>query len=486
MHTEDFGVIVDQTEEKIRPVKRGDIVQTTIIEMGFEGKSVSKLDDYVIFSAQGVPGDRVELEILKAKSSYAEAKVLRVLENGSARVEPKCSHIHDCGGCRWQHVTYEAQLKAKQKHVFDAMTRIGGFKNIEIKSIIGAAEFFFYRNKMEYTFSDQRWIPNNETHSDKSRNFALGLHISGRYDKILDIDACYLQSELSNKILNLIKKTAQSSGIDPYNLKNHTGFLRNLTIRQSANTDDVMVILTTTFHDSELMKVFASNLKSGTPEVKSFINVVHSGKGPVPKGEGEFIIFGQPVLTEKLLGVSFIIHPFSFFQTNSKQAERLFETAFSVADLTTDDVLYDLYCGPGTIGLIAAQKVKKVVGIELIPEAIENAKENAKINAVTNADFFTGDVRANLESIKSWRDLYGKPSIVVVDPPRAGLHEDVALTIPKFGAERILYISCNPMTQARDLKIITENSDYRITHCQPVDMFPHTYHIENIVLLERK
>ena len=454
--------------------------------MGFEGKSVSKLDDYVIFSAQGVPGDRVELEILKTKSSYAEAKVLRVLEKGSPRVEPKCTHINDCGGCRWQHVNYEMQLNAKQKHVFDAMTRIGGFKNIDIKPIIGSQDIFYYRNKMEYTFSGQRWIPNNETESEKPRDFALGLHIAGRYDKILDIDACFLQSELSNKILNLVKETAQTLKLEPYNLKNHTGFLRNLTIRQSANTDDLMVILTTTFHDSELMKSFEIKFRSAIPEVKSFINVVHSGKGPIPKGEGEIVVFGNPVLTEKLSGISFIIHPFSFFQTNSKQAERLFDAAFSAANLTTNDVLYDLYCGPGTIGLIAAQKVKKTVGIELIPEAIENAKENAKNNAITNAEFFTGDVRTNLESIKNWSVTYGKPTIVVVDPPRAGLHEEVALTLPKFGAERILYISCNPMTQARDLKIITENSDYHITHCQPVDMFPHTYHIENIVLLERK
>lgn len=475
-----------QPEDKIKPVKRGDIVQATILEMGFEGKSVSKIDDYVIFSAKGVPGDRVELEILKTKSSYAEAKVLRILENSSLRVEPRCTHISDCGGCRWQHVNYETQLKAKQKHVLDAMTRVGGFKSINIQPILGSEDIFFYRNKMEYTFSNQRWIPNTETHTTKRNDFALGLHISGRYDKILDIDACYLQSGISNQILETVKQTAQKLHLEPYNLKTHTGFLRNLIIRQSSNTDDFMVILITTFHDSDIMKSIETVFKTDIPEIKSFVNVIHSGKGPVPKGEGEFVIFGKPYLTEKLSGVSFIIHPFSFFQTNTKQAERLFDAAFKAANLTHDDVLYDLYCGPGTIGLIAANSVKKVAGIEIVPEAIENAKENAKTNAVTNAEFFTGDVKNNLDSIKNWAETYGKPTIIVVDPPRAGLHEDVALALPSFGADRILYISCNPMTQARDLKIIAENSDYRITHCQPVDMFPHTFHIENIVLLEKQ
>lgn len=475
-----------ELSEKQKPVKRGDIIETDIIEMGFEGKSVSKIDDFVIFSNKGVTGDRVQLEILKVKSSYAEGKVIRFLKQSPLRVEPRCTHTTDCGGCKWQHVSYKAQLAAKQKHVQDAMTRIGGFTSVLVQPILGSESIFFYRNKMEYTFSNQRWVPYEETELRKPKDFAVGLHIAGRFDKILDIDACYLQSEMSNKILNLVKTHSQLLGLKPYHVKDHTGFLRNLTIRQSANTNDLMVILTTTTYEKNVMEILATQFKKEIPEVKSFINVIHSGKGPIPKGEGELIIFGESYLTEKLLGIAFIIHPFSFFQTHTKQAERLFLTAFQIANLTSEDILYDLYCGPGTIGLIAAKQVKKVVGIELVPEAIENAKENARINNITNAEFFCGDIKDHLSDIQDWKTTFGKPTIIVVDPPRAGLHEDISKILPSFDAQRILYISCNPMTQARDLQIITQSGKYEMTYCQPVDMFPHTYHIENIVLLEKK
>lgn len=478
----------EQTEPvKIKPVKKGDIVTLTVMDMGFEGKSVAKIDDYVVFLQQAVTGDVVEAEILKAKTSYAEGKVRSIIKPSEFRVSPKCTHTADCGGCKWQHVVYSSQLKAKEKHVWDALTRVGGLKDFPFNSIIGSEEVFFYRNKMEFSFSDNRWLPVAEISHDsgKPKNFALGLHVPGRFDKIVDIDECFLQSPESNKILTCLKNFGLNRNLSCWNEKTHIGFLRNLIVRQSSNTDDLMVVLVTSSNEPDLMKELSGVIKSELPFVKSFINIIHSGRGPVPKGEGEFVIFGNPILTEKLFGVEFTVHPNSFFQTNTKQAECLFKTAFDASELDKSDILYDLYCGPGTIGLIAANRVKQVIGIELVPEAIENAIENAKRNNIGNAEFFTGDVKNNLEHIQDWKNRFGNPTIIVVDPPRAGLHEDVAKSLPDFNADRILYISCNPMTQARDLKIIMEKGNYKITFVQPVDMFPHTYHIENIVVLKK-
>lgn len=475
-------------KNKIKPLKRGDRVELDILEMGFEGKSVARFNDYVVFVEKGVTGDKVEAEVFKSKSSYAEAKIKSIIKPSQFRNEPKCSHTEDCGGCKWQHVDYAEQLKAKEKHVYDALTRIGGLQNFPFNPILGSDSIFFYRNKMEFSFSDNRWLPNSEIHSptDKPADFALGLHVPGRFDKVVDVDSCFLQSEESNQILQVVKKFGLQKNLSCWSDKIHSGFLRNLIIRQSANTDDLMVVLVTSFFDKELMRELAEIFQKDFRFIKSFICMVHSGKGPVPKGEGEHVLFGNSILTEKLLDVEFTVHPNSFFQTNTKQAEKLFETAFEAAELNPTDILYDLYCGPGTIGLIAANRVKQVVGIELVPEAIDNAKENAARNGIKNAEFFTGDVKNNLSEIQSWKSKFGKASIVVVDPPRAGLHEEVAASLSDFDAERILYISCNPMTQARDLKIILASGKYEIKFIQPVDMFPHTYHIEVIAVLKRK
>ena len=472
---------------KIKPVKKGDVVTLTVLEMGFEGKSVAKIEDYVVFLQQAVTGDVVEAEILKAKTSYAEGKVRTIIKQSDIRVSPQCTHTADCGGCKWQHVEYSAQLKAKEKHVWDALTRVGGLKDFPFNPIIGSEKVFFYRNKMEFSFSDNRWLPVAEISHDsgKPKNFALGLHVPGRFDKIVDIDECFLQSTESNEILTCLKKFAMEKNLPCWNEKTHVGFLRNLIVRQSANTDDLMVVLVTSSSEPELMSEISEIIKSDLPFVKSFINIIHSGRGPVPKVEGEYVLFGNPILTEKLLGVEFTVHPNSFFQTNTRQAERLFKAAFDASELDKSDILYDLYCGPGTIGLIAANRVNQVIGIELVTEAIENAKENSKRNNIGNAEFFTGDVKNNLDQIQQWKNKFGKPTIIVVDPPRAGLHEEVAASLPDFDADRILYISCNPMTQARDLKIIMEKGNYKITFIQPVDMFPHTYHIENIVVLKK-
>lgn len=473
--------------QKEKPVKKGDLVTLTIESIGFEGKSIARIEDFVVFLPMAAPGDMVEVEITKVKSSYAEGWIKSLLKPGSSRIQPICTHFGECGGCKWQHISYETQLKAKQQQVIDALVRVGGFVNPSVLPIIGVKNPFNYRNKMDFTFSDSRWITSQELKSGlkKPGDFALGLHVPGRYDKLVDLDACFIQPELGNGILNLVKSFCLKNGYPPYSSKHHAGFLRSLILRFGINTGDLMVILVTTHEDSDFNRKLAELFKQEFPEIKSFVNILHSGRGPVPKGEGEITVFGSGVLTEKLLGIEFIVHPNSFFQTNSLQAEILFKTAFEAAELKETDVLYDLFCGPGTIGLMAANRVKKVAGIELIPEAVENAIENARVNGIKNAEFVQGDIGKSLDVLKQWEENIGKPDIIVVDPPRAGLTEDTARFLPQFGADRILYISCNPMTQARDLKILA-SFNYELTYIRPVDMFPHTYHIENIVVLKKR
>ncbi|MCA0446362.1 MAG: 23S rRNA (uracil(1939)-C(5))-methyltransferase RlmD [Bacteroidetes bacterium] len=472
---------------KEKPVKKGDMVTLTIDSIGFEGKSIARINDFVVFLPMAAPGDLVEVEITKVKSSYAEGWIKSLLKPGPSRIKPVCSHFGECGGCKWQHISYETQLKAKHQQVIDALVRVGGFENPQVLPIIGVGNPFNYRNKMDFTFSDSRWLTSSEIKNgiEKPEGFALGLHVPGRYDKLVDLDACHIQPETGNRILNLVKSFCFENGVLPYSSKSHTGFLRSLILRFGINTGDLMVILVTTYEDSEFNRKLADLFKHDIPEIKSFVNILHSGKGPVPKGEGEITVFGSGVLTEKLLGVEFIIHPNSFFQTNSLQAEVLFATAFEAANLKETDILFDLFCGPGTIGLMAANRVKKVAGIELIPEAVENAIENARANGINNASFVQGDIGKSLDLLKQWEENIGKPDIIVVDPPRAGLTEETARFLPQFGADRILYISCNPMTQARDLKIIA-SFNYDLTYIRPVDMFPHTYHIENIVVLKKR
>lgn len=472
---------------KEKPVKKGDIVTLVIESIGFEGKSIARIDDFVVFLPMAAPGDEVEVEITKVKSSYAEGWINKIISPGSSRIQPVCKHFGECGGCKWQHITYETQLKAKHQHVVDALVRVGGFENPSVLPIIGVKNPFNYRNKMDFTFSDSRWLTKAEIKNGTTQptDFALGLHVPGRYDKLVDLENCHIQPETGNKILNLVKSYCLTNEILPYSSKKHSGFLRSLILRFGINTADLMVILVTTHENKEFNQNLAELFRINLPEIRSFINILHSGKGPVPKGEGEITVFGNSFLTEKLLETEFIIHPNSFFQTNSLQAESLFQTAFEAAELKKTDILYDLFCGPGTIGLMAAGKVAKVAGIELIPEAVENAKENARINGIQNASFFQGDIGKSLDLLKNWENEIGKPDIIVVDPPRAGLTEETCRFLPQFGAERILYISCNPMTQARDLKILA-SFNYEITYIRPVDMFPHTYHIENIVVLKKR
>lgn len=470
-----------------KPVKKGDILRLIIESTGFEGKSIARYRDFVIFLPFAAPGDEAEAEITRVRSSWAEGKILALIKKGPDRVDPVCRHFGDCGGCKWQGLSYPAQLSAKHQQVTDAIQRTGGFENPNVLPILGTQNPFHYRNKMDFTFSDSPWLTKEELASGApDRNtFALGLHVPGRFDKVVDLTECHIQQPVGNTILNLVRRFSIQHQYLPYSSKTHSGFLRNLIIRHGVNTGDLMVILVTFKKDDQFNHDLTQAFKNQIPAIKSFINVLHSGKGPVPKGEGEFVLFGSSVLTEQLLGIQFTVHPNSFFQTNTKQAERLFESAFSAAGLSDTDVLYDLFCGPGTIGLLAARRVKQVVGIELVPEAVENARENARKNGIQNAVFFQGDMGSDHGQIKTWELTYGKPDIIVVDPPRAGMTEETCRFLPTFGAPKILYISCNPMTLARDLKILA-SFNYELSYIQPVDMFPHTFHIECIVLLTKR
>lgn len=468
------------------PVKRGDELQVTIERTGLEGKSIARYNDFVLFVNGGIPGDVVSISIQKVKSTYAEARLLSVLSAGPGRQEPPCPHFGTCGGCKWQHFSYQSQTEAKREHVIDAMKRIGGFSDLTVLPTLGSPLEYGYRNKMDFSFSDSRWLLQGERTEEATRpvDFALGLHVPGRFDKIVDIDHCLLQSPLANRILNIVRTFSLQSGKTPWSVKSHSGFWRSLIIRQAAHTSDLMVILITSADDGPLLDQLASELTRQIPDITSIIQISHSGPGPVPRGEGSRVLYGKDFLEESLLGIRFRIHPESFFQTNTYQAERLFETAFNMAELTSKDCLYDLFCGPGTIGLLAASKVRSVVGMEIRAEAVENAKENARLNGITNAEFFCGDLSKQYSELEMWKKTYGKPDIVVVDPPRAGLPEPLTRQLSSLGADRILYISCNPVTQARDMAILRE-AGFRTEVVQPVDMFPHTWHIESIAVLNR-
>lgn len=468
------------------PVRRGEMLQVTIERTGLEGKSIARYNEFVLFVNGGIPGDVVSIQIQKVKGTYAEARLVDVVSAGPGRTEPGCHHFGTCGGCKWQHFGYSHQLEAKREHVMDAMQRIGGFKDLTVLPTLGSPRETGYRNKMDFTFSDNRWLLTSETAglSEKPSNFALGLHVPGRFDKIVDIDHCLLQSPVANRLLEEIKAFSLDSGFLPWSIKSHHGFWRSMIIRQAAHTADLMVILVTTVDDRALLDRLATRLTAHFPEITSLIQITHSGPGPVPRGEGTRILAGKDHLEEMLGGIRFRIHPESFFQTNTYQAEKLFETAFRMAQLTGNDHLYDLFCGPGTIGLLAARSVRKVVGMEIRPEAVENAKENARLNGITNADFFCGDLSKQFDELDSWSVQYGQPDIVVVDPPRAGLPDALTRKLPSLGADRIIYISCNPVTQARDMSILRE-ARYLPGPVQPVDMFPHTWHIESIVVMTR-
>jgi 23S rRNA (uracil1939-C5)-methyltransferase len=463
-------------------IRKGDILEEILVEdFAAESKCIAKIDGQVIFIEQTAPGDVVDIRIIRKKKSYLEARPVYYHSFSSKRQTPFCVHYGTCGGCKWQHIQYVEQLEFKQQQVLDQLERIGHQKDINYEPIRGALHHIAYRNKLEFTFTDQRWLTHDEINSGETfERKGLGFHKPGQYDKVLDIEKCHLQPDLSNKIRLKVKEIALLEDIPFYNLREQRGFLRNLIIRNS-NTGEWMVILQVGVENLVWIEKILKGLSDSFPEITSFYYIINS-KGNESYSDLEAIHFsGKKYIIQKMEDLEFRISPKSFYQTNSEQAYELYKLVMGFAEFKKNDIVYDLYTGTGTIANFISRQVKKIVGLEYVSEAVEDAKINSKLNKITNTVFQEGDIAKIFN--ENFLEEQGMPDVIITDPPRAGMHKDVIASILKTSARRIVYVSCNPATQARDIELL--QNGYRLAKSQAVDMFPHTHHIENIVVLNR-
>lgn len=451
-----------------------------VIDIAEEGKGVSRDGDLVIFIEKAIPGDVVNAEIYKKKKKFAEAKIQTLISPSVDRVVPFCEHFGVCGGCKWQHMDYTAQLRYKQKSVMDVLQRIAGLDVTHTETILPSAVSQYYRNKLEYTFSNKRWLTNEDVASGQAMEMdALGFHVPLRFDKILEINHCYLQADPSNNIRNTVNKFAKNSQLTFYDLRAHTGCLRNLVIRTSS-TGELMVIVIFAYPEEGNVELLMNYVATEFPEITSLLYIINQKKNDTFADQEIITYRGPNYIYEEMEGLKFRIGPKSFYQTNSLQAYELYKITRDFAGLTGNELVYDLYTGTGTIANFIAKYAKKVVGVEYIPSAIEDAKINSEINNITNTSFFAGDMKDVLNN--DFINIHGKPDVIITDPPRAGMHPDVVEKLMELEAEIIVYVSCNAATQARDLIRLKEK--YNLIRIKPVDMFPHTQHVENVVLLK--
>lgn len=458
-------------------IVKGSELELRIEDLSSEGTGVSRTGEgYVIFSSGTLPGDLATVKIRKKKSSYAEAELVELIESSPYRVEARCSHFGVCGGCKIQDLGYSRQLEYKTGVVRNAIQRIGGFDNVSVPEALASPEIFHYRNKMEFSFSDDVW--RDDPSSVSPKRFALGLHVPGFHSKIVDIDECFLQSEISNRILVFTRRFFLERDIDCYTTKTHTGLLRFLIIRQSKRTTELMVNLITNEHRTQLMKEYTAELVRMHPEINTVVNGITNRKAQTAFADEIHVMYGPGKISETLTTaegkqLSFEISPNSFFQTNVLQCENLFRTAVDFAQLTADDRVLDLYCGTGTISFFLAERSKAVTGVELVEDSIKDAIRNAAGNGISNCTFIASDIKDFLEeSAQS-----GEFNVAVLDPPRSGLHPRICELLSESTFRRIVYVSCNPHTQARDLQLICSKGNYAIENVRPVDMFPHTLHV---------
>ena len=451
-------------------IKKKDIVDLEISDLAYGGTSVAKVDGFVVLVHGGIPGDVVKAEITKKKANYAEAKLLQITKESELRTKPVCSHFGLCGGCTWQNLKYEEQLKFKTKHVKESLRHIGGFTDPPVQDALGSDHIFYYRNKMEYAFSP---------HSEKK--LVLGLHPRKRYDLVFDLRECFLQSEVANKIVDFVRRFAKEKNLSPYDHKTRSGLLRFLMIKEGKNTDETMVNLVTYKGEFTPVKDFCDAIFSNFPSVKSIVRNINSKLSQIAVGEEEDLLGGERTIAERLGKFVFEISSNSFFQTNPRQAEKLYGIVLDIADLQGDEEVLDLYCGNGTISIFLSPAVKKVIGVEAVKETVQNARRNAELNDVSNCEFICGEAKKVLKDFEQDKKI---PHLVVTDPPRAGLHPRVIKSFLNMKPPRIVYVSCNPTTLARDLKTLCEK-EYKLESVQPVDMFPHTYHIESVAKLSR-
>ena len=447
---------------------------------------MAKVNELVIFVPYVVPGDVVDLQVKRKKNHYAEAVAVKFHEKSPLRTEPFCSHFGVCGGCKWQCLSYEEQLKYKQKQVFDNLTRIGKVELPEFRPILGSEKTRFYRNKLEFTFSNKRWLTEEEVKQDVKYDQmnAVGFHIPGAFDKVLAIDKCWLQDDISNQIRNAVRDYAYAHNFPFFDLRTQEGLLRNIMIRTSS-TGELMVVLQCKVTDDEgrrKMEEILQFMADSFPQITSLMYVINN-KCNDTIGDLDVEVFkGNDHIFEEMEGLRFKVGPKSFYQTNSEQAYNLYKVAREFAGLTGNELVYDLYTGTGTIANFVARQARKVVGIEYVPEAIEDAKVNSALNSIDNTLFYGGDMKDILTN--DFIAEHGRPDVIITDPPRAGMHNDVIDVILAAEPKRIVYVSCNPATQARDLQLL--DGKYKVTAVQPVDMFPHTHHVENVVQLERR
>lgn len=455
-----------------------------VLDAGAKGKTVAKSPDgRVIFLSNTVPGDVVDVQTLKKRKAYFEGKAIKFHSYSNKRTQPKCEHFGVCGGCKWQDMAYEHQLFYKQKEVVNNLKRIGHIELPEVTPILGSANQYFYRNKMEFSFSDSRWLTLDEIQSDNDlgdKN-ALGFHIPGMWDKILDIKKCWLQADPSNAIRNEVKAFAVKHGLEFFNTRNQTGFLRTMMIRTSS-IGDIMVMIQFFKEDKANRELLLDFLAETFPQITSLQYVINSKANDTIYDQKVICYKGEDHIFEEMEDLRFKINAKSFYQTNSDQAYELYKVTRDFADLKGDELVYDLYTGTGTIAQFVAKQAKHVIGVEAVPDAIAAAKENAQLNGIENVEFYVGDMKNvfNDEFIKQ----HGHPDVIITDPPRDGMHKDVVQQILNIAPEKVVYVSCNSATQARDLQLMDAN--YKVTKVQPVDMFPQTFHVENVVLLEKR
>lgn len=477
-------------------MKKGELIELNIEDYAFEGRGIAKISKeeitpgslsqqskYIIFVDNAYPGDKVKAQLKKIKKSFAESVVEEIISPSDFRIKARCKYFGVCGGCKQQDLEYKKQLDYKQKQVEEIFRKMGGFGNFITESIIPSEKIFYYRNKMEFSFSGKKWLTKEEIKSGEAidRNFALGLHVPNVYDKVLDIDECFLQSEQSNKILNFTREFFKGKSIPVYNTKTHQGYLRNLIIRESEHADDLMINLVTFYEDEKLFREYSDKLLKEFPNISTIVNNINLRKAAVATGDFEKTFYGNGLIYDSIGKYKFRISANSFFQTNTLQAETLYETALEFAELKGSEIVYDLYSGAGTIAIYVSAYSKDVYAFESVESAVKDAAENLKLNRIDNVKLFISDLYKSFLPHVEDNNL-PSPDVVIADPPRSGMHKNTIEDVINLSPRKIVYVSCNPGTQVRDIKLFVE-SGYKLIKIKPVDMFPHTYHIENVALL---
>lgn len=460
-------------------IKKRKAYELEIIDLAFGGRGLAKPDGFPVFIDRCIPGDVVFAKITKKKKSWAEGKLINIIKESPLRKQGKCQYCNFCGGCKWQQIEYALQLEYKKRHVIESVHHIGGLKNVRVKDVMPSDKMYEYRNKMEFSCSSKRWLmPWELENEDIKKGFGIGLHVPGTFDQVIDIHQCEIMPSLGNQILGHVRQFIQNSDLPAYHLRTHEGFWRFLMLRHSVAFDTWMVNIVTTSEQIEVVSDLAGHLAVKYPQIESIVNNITDSKSGVSVGKQEICLHGQDHIIEKLGKFSFKISPNSFFQTNTLACEKLYTQVSEYAALTGKETVIDLYSGTGTIPIWLSEQAKRVYGIEIVTSAVADARQNADLNGIDNCEFLEGDIKEVLPRLKQ------EPDVMIIDPPRVGMHKDVVQQVISIGPQKIVYVSCNPATLARDLELLA--ATYDVIEIQPVDMFPHTYHIESVALLLKK